>query len=151
LARLLVNHEPWLNWRHEWGFQGGPFGTPTAVRSPGLPVFLAFIYSLVGVRPQAARLILVLLNAAAAGLLFAAARKAWGTATAAPLTAAWTFWPVSVHKLYYIDSLLSETLAIPLIILALWALTRESTRAAVLAGFALGCAILTRSHLALAA
>ncbi len=150
LARLTLKGEPWLNWRPDWDYQFGPFGTPTAVRSPGLPLFLALVYGIVGEAPRAARVVLVLVNAVAAGLLFDASRKAWGTTAAATTAVLWTFWPVSVRALYYLDTLRAETLAVPLIVLAIWSLTRDTTRGAVLAGLAMGAAILTRSHLALA-
>lgn len=149
LAQLTVRGAPWLNWMEGGDWQFGPVGTPTAVRTPTLPLFLAAIYRVVGYEPQLARVALVLVNALAAGALFQAARRLWGFAPAVLVALAWTFWPVSVRALYYVDSILGESLAIPLLIVALWALTYDRLRTAVCAGLALGAAILARPHLAL--
>lgn len=149
LAVLLTQGKPWLSWfESDWQF--GPVGTPTAVRAPGLPVFLAGIYAIVGHHPEVARVVLVALNAFAAGVLFSTCRRHWGPLPAVAVSLAWTFWPVSVRALYYVDSLLAESLAVPLLIFTLWALTRDGFVHAALAGLFLGLAVLTRPHLALA-
>lgn len=147
LAWALAQGEPWVNWQGALDWQFGPNGTPTAVRTPGLPLFLAPIYALFGHQPIAGRTALVLFNAVAAGALFYCLRQRFRLATAVAVSLAWVFWPVSVRALYYVDSLLAESLAVPLTIFALCALCFEGLRAAALAGVFLGLAILTRPHL----
>jgi len=90
----------------------------------------------------------VLVNALAAGLLFEAGRRLGTRITGLAASLAWTFWPVSVRALYYVDSLLGESLAIPAVIVTVWALALETRRGALGAGCAFGIGVLARPHLA---
>lgn len=150
LAWELVQGRPWVSWLIEPDWQFGPAGTPTAVRTPGLPLFLAAIYAVGGHQPLAGRVALVVVNALAAGLLLDTGRRMQGRVSGLIAALLWVFWPVSVRSLYYMDSLLGESLAIPAVIVAVWLLSLGTRLSALLAGVAAGFAILTRPHLALA-
>lgn len=148
LGWATAQGQAWVNtMTGDW--QYGPAGTPTAVRTPGLPLFLAAVYSVFGHAPNAARAALVVFNAFAAGLLADVARKQWGRWPAVVIVLSWTFWPVSVRALYYVDALLGESLAPPLLIGALWLLSFSRRGTTFAAGLLLGAAILTRPHLGL--
>jgi 4-amino-4-deoxy-L-arabinose transferase-like glycosyltransferase len=153
LGWLTATGESWLNVAQDAKastFLGAP-GTPTAMRPPGFPVFLGAVYAVFGHVPNAARVVLVLLNAVASGLLIDLCQRQWGRVSACVAGLGWCFWPVSVRALYYIDSVLSESLALPLLLIAMWCFARERRAWAFVAGVVLSAAILTRPHLAFVA
>lgn len=145
---------------------------PTAFRTPTLPLFIAAHYKLLAGVPGlpaeqlvlAPRLTLVLLNALAAALLYAALRRRsmrtrrapldqgddQGDAPAVPLLAALLFalWPESLVSFYQNDLLLAESLALPLLVLVLLCYGRGGA-ALIVAGLALGAVILLRAYLIL--
>lgn len=120
---------------------------PTAFRTPGLPLFIAAHYAVLGGRaPLAPRVTLVLLNALAAAALFLALQRA---AAPAPLLAALAFalWPESLTSFYQNDLLLAESLALPLLCLLLLLYSDPRRSRHLLAGLCLGALILVRAYL----
>jgi 4-amino-4-deoxy-L-arabinose transferase-like glycosyltransferase len=124
-----------------------PPDQPTAFRTPGLPVFAAAAYATSGRNPTVVRAALVLLNAIAAGAVFAIALRQ-GRLAAWIAGVAWALWPGAFTTYWSSDAFLGESLAVPLMLLGSWALAAgHTTRSAVLGGLAIGLAILTRSYL----
>lgn len=126
----------------------GPAGTPTAHRTPGFPVFVAAIYTLLGRHVAAVRCAQVLLSTLSVLLLYVACRDSFGRVVGLVAASCWALWPMSVLSYYSSDSYYSETLAVTLLILSLWALSCVKKLAGpVLSGVFLGFALLTRGHL----
>ncbi|HLB00843.1 MAG TPA: glycosyltransferase family 39 protein, partial [Bacteroidota bacterium] len=119
-------------------------GVPTAYRAPGYPAFLAVVYAVVGPAPLAAKFVQALLDAITAGFLFLLGRK---SSDISGMIAA-TLWCIFPPAILYVNYLLSESLAIFLITLALLLLIdapleRISLRWLLL-GLTIGCLILTK-------
>lgn len=119
---------------------------PDALRTPGYPLFVAGIYAIAGERPWAAMLAQLLLDAIACALLFRSLRRVIGDAAAT--WSAW-FYALDPHLLLYGTLLLSDTLFVFVLVVALW-LTVElidggyRRRDALLLGLALGVDTLIR-------
>ena len=130
---------------------------PTAYRAPGFPAVLAASYVVFGQRVFPARVLLVILNALGAVLLFLLAREVCQDRRAAMLAgAAWAVWPASVYHIGTASSTLGpEGVAVPLLLLALLLLARSLRRGSLLlvavGGLVLGVCTLTRSNLLFAA
>ena len=125
-----------------------PPGEPTAMRTPGLPLFTAVPYFVIGRQPAVVRLLLVALNAASVGLLFALAWRRYGREVAYLAALIWALWPTAIVTYFASHSFRAESLAVPLLLLGLWAFDRDDgPRSAALAGLAFGWMFLTRSYL----
>jgi hypothetical protein len=123
-------------------------GEPTAMRTPGLPLFAAGPYVLFGRRPEVVRLLLVAFNAAGVGLLFALAWRRYGTRVAHLSALVWAVWPSAIVTYFASHSFCAESLAVPLLLVGLWAFDRGDGRpSALIAGLAFGWMLLARSYL----
>ena len=132
-------HDPLIN---------AQVGEPTALRTPGLPLYAALHYLLFGHHPTVVRLSLAVLNALAAVALFVACRKRYGDRVGWMAGVAWALWPEAIHSFYSADSFLAEALAVPLLLFSVWLFDRsESLGSAALAGLTFGAALLTRGYL----
>ncbi len=121
-------------------------GRLSAFRTPGLPLFIAAHYVVLGRRPNAPRVTLVLLSALACGLLFLFARRRFGDRVAWIAGLAWALWPEAIHSYYGADHLFGEPLAAALIAGVLWL---QETSFWPVGGVLLGWAVLSRGYLVL--
>jgi hypothetical protein len=123
-------------------------GEPTAMRTPGLPLFAALPYVVFGRRPELVRLLLVAFNAAGVGLLFVLAWRRYGSQVAYPSALLWAVWPSAIVTYFASSSFCAESLAVPLLLVGLWAFDRgDGHLSALVAGLAFGWMFLTRSYL----
>jgi hypothetical protein len=127
-----------------------PGDSPTAIRPPGFPVFLAGVYRLTGDSVTAGRIAQAILGAIAVGLIALIVRELWGWRLAwlAGLLAA-VFPPLVIDGM----TLLSEPLFVVLELGAIYAMLRARSdgraRWLVSCGVLAGLALLTRANGAL--
>src|SRR5262249_49723455 len=133
-------------------------GRPTAFRPPGWPFVLAQVYRALGPSPARARAVLALWNAIGCLVLVLLVRRVLGARRGAIVAGAvWAAWPASVsYAGTRSTSLVTESLAVPLLILALFALARAAEARhrggwALLAGALLAACALARANLVLLA
>ncbi len=124
----------------------GPGGDRSR-RMPGYPLFLAGIYTLFGPSPLAAGVVQAVVGALTCALIYLAAS---GTMSAGIALAAGLFAAVYYDMLTACGFLLSETLGLFFLSLALWLLSPPlSNRRALAAGLALGATCLIRAEFGL--
>ena len=133
--------------RHTFAVAGDS-GAPTARRMPLFPVFLAGIYELTGLEHGAstAPVVQACLMVCNVALVIAVARRWFGEV---PALFAGLLTCLYQAYLYLPTELLSENLYIPLLLAALWLLTRDAARPAwafALAFVLLGLLVLTRAN-----
>jgi len=132
----------------------GTQSQPSAYRTPGLPLVLAFVYLVFGHSYLAARGVFVALNSLVAPALFTLGRDLFGWRVGLLAALMWACWPMSIYFNYASDTLFAEPLAIPITVFAVWMLVRGvlTSRPAWLfgAGLSFGLAVLTRGYLLVA-
>jgi 4-amino-4-deoxy-L-arabinose transferase-like glycosyltransferase len=149
--------------------RGGPYqvdqwGVPHfSLRTPGYPLFLALCQTLFGERTLPARLAQAALGAACVVLVYRLVRATWpgshppGATGWTPALIAAALVAVEPYTVLTSAFLLSEALFLPLLLLGLWGLAsawqpdspRSHPASALLAGLALGAAVLVKPSFAL--
>jgi len=128
-----------------------PTGQQTAFRTPGFPVVLGLIYSIVGIDPSRGRVILMLLTSLIAPLLFVLYLYLFGATIPALFCGlCWAFWPTSVVMSGWLYGEETATLlAVVSVLTTAIAARRKSIPLTVAAGLVAGTAILVRGFLIL--
>jgi 4-amino-4-deoxy-L-arabinose transferase-like glycosyltransferase len=122
----------------------------TAYRPPGPSLLMAGVYSIVGHRYDAVRVIHCLLGTASILLVYLIARRVFGNAVALLAAAIYSLYPLAV---LYATEIASEPLGVFLFLLFIEATLRFADRPTILggmvAGSILGAGLLTRANLVL--
>lgn len=135
---------------HHHRFADGATHKPSALRTPGYPVFVAAIYSLFGPRPWVVLVAQIALDVLSCLLLFAILVPRFGRAPAVAAAALYAMDPFLT--LYSSTTLFSDTLFVFLLLVSLWFLggafnqpdPRKRIGFAALSGLMLGLHVLTR-------
>jgi 4-amino-4-deoxy-L-arabinose transferase-like glycosyltransferase len=122
---------------------------PTSYRMPGYPAFVALVYALLGVSPQAVGLVQAFLGALVCIPVYAIGNQLGGWRLAGLSALGVALHPILIYMTAWVYS---ETLFLLLMWLGIWALVRLISNPmwslAVAAGVLLGLSVLVRSEIA---